>query len=672
MATTIYCSQCGTQNKEASKFCSNCGARLALPTGLICPMCSTPNPLEGVFCNSCGARLMPLIAGSAPAESAPPIKGLSLPAKTQPGEPTGLPKEEGQDWLANLRSSASVEPAEVEVEEELPAAPVAEPAAAQGEEPSWVDDLRRAVGEGAAPAATIAAEAEPSWTRDERVAAELPAPAGEPEAEEQSWVKRLRDSAERGEAPEAEKEIARARGLAPSDDIVAREELPDWLQESEGARTIAAPAPMAEETTAPRAEAETPDWLRMTTPTESAEERPAPIPRAEAETPDWLRMAMSPETAEEQPAEPWLEPAVPTEIPAWVAELKPAELAPLPISSSAPLETSGPLAGLRGILPLADAIAQPHALTQPASAPNGRRGAQLFEAILAPPAATKVTVLAKPRRANVMRWFLYLLIALAVIVPFFIPTNLATAGLRFGAPAAEFYDALQTLPANSTVLLSFDYDAGAAGEMDLLATAVARHLMRQRVKIVAVSAVEVGPQIAQRVLESAALASNYRYGVDYVNAGYLAGAEAGLAQFAVNGLPANARDYAQKQPLAQMQITSAVKSPRDFALVIELAGTEDALKLWMEQVQARAGVRIAAATSAAVEPKARTYKDAKQLVGLVSGLAGAAQYEVLTNQPGQAVVRVNAQSVAMAVLVLAVILGNVAGLLAWVGKRRGG
>jgi hypothetical protein len=69
-----------------------------------------------------------------------------------------------------------------------------------------------------------------------------------------------------------------------------------------------------------------------------------------------------------------------------------------------------------------------------------------------------------------------------------------------------------------------------------------------------------------------------------------------------------------------------------------------------------------------VEPKARAYRDAGQLVALVSGAVGAAQYEILANQPGQGVTRIAAQSAAQVVLALVVILGN---LEYWISRARG-
>ena len=204
--------------------------------------------------------------------------------------------------------------------------------------------------------------------------------------------------------------------------------------------------------------------------------------------------------------------------------------------------------------------------------------------------------------------------------------------------------------------------------MDLQANAIVRDLIKRRVKIIAVSTLETGPQMAQRILGDAARAvGNYVYGSNYIIV-YLPGHEAGLAQFAAAGFT-SATDYVGKAPVAQFLTAAKIKNLSDLPMVIEFAGSEDPLKTWVEQVQPQTGIRIAAAVSAAVEPKARAYRNANQLTALLSGLLGAAQYEALSSQPGIAVISVNAQSAAQLVLVLIIVLGNLA---FWVSRARGG
>ena len=60
----MTCGSCGTENKPGRKFCSSCGATLALG----CPSCGAANEPGDAFCGECGS---PLDAG---APSAPPAE----------------------------------------------------------------------------------------------------------------------------------------------------------------------------------------------------------------------------------------------------------------------------------------------------------------------------------------------------------------------------------------------------------------------------------------------------------------------------------------------------------------------------------------------------------------------------------------------------------------------
>lgn len=732
----IQCTQCGTQNRDGSKFCSDCGARLVQQSGLVCPMCSTPNTVENVFCSKCGARLVPLSVAPTAEKTPPPapIKGLSLPAKSaEPAapaakeEPKPAPVDETQsgDWLARLRA---ITPEEETPEQPItapspePTAPMREPAPASEETPTWLARLRTAPPvEEAAPteptppraeAPEIAEEDLPDWLRS------TPAPPAQPAApvpaeETPSWMARSRGEPERGET------------ASPA---VSKDEIPDWLRDSSAAPTTEPAAPTVEEPDwfkpvtnvpqvpppVPATEAGMPDWLKSLKPKE--EETPAPVETApggvvspgeellesleaaaptalptEAETlawfsetpraevseeeylPDWLRTPPPGETGAapvETPAEvaPAVEPTA--QVPEWIAALKPVEQ-PVPGAfEGGPVETSGPLAGLRGVLPLATAIIEPHAPPKPVPPSPFKKTAHIFESILTAPAIAPTVPAAKPkRRAWTMRPLIYLLMVLAVLIPFFVP-DIASSSLRtYGTPAADFYDAIQTLPPNVLVVLSFDYDPGGAGEMDLQASALVRHLMQRRAKIAAISTLEVGPQIAQRVLDNAARAAgNYAYGTNYLNLGYVPGQEAGLAQLATAGFAPTTRDFSRNQTLDKYPEFGNIRNWRNVALLIELAGSAEPLQKWMEQVQPRAGVKIAAGVSASVEPRARMYRDARQLTGFVSGLIGAAQYEILSNQRGLAVISAGAQSLAQLVLVGIILLGN---LVYWVSRGRG-
>ena len=733
----IKCTVCGIQNREGSKFCSNCGARIAQASGLICPMCSTPNKVESVFCEKCGARLVPLTVAPAPEKTPPatPIKGLSLPAKpveppaTKPEAPAPEPAPSEptvpSDWLARLRTAAPSE-------EETTAPQIeAESLEEQAEVADWIARLRAnssfpeteteeadtdaPFADKPAPVSDL--EETPDWLRPASAAPATPLPAPEPARADEmpAWLNRLRA------------ESAPIEESAPS--VSTNEPMPDWLRSLEQPTIVEptpaeTPAPRAEQPAAflppleaasppvPISEAEMPDWLRELKPKETETvapqetladetldtnlESPAPslltpteptptwvgeVFRAstmvDEDLPDWLRTPVAAAAAEPgialaQEAAPALEQA---QVPDWIAALKPPDH-PTPELEGEALETVGPLAGLRGVLPLAVAIVEPHAPSRLPLPGVRSESAHLFESVLASSMAEAgAPATARARRAWTMRPVIYLLLLLATIVPFFLPDFTSSSLPVSRVPARTFFELVEKLPANAVVLVAFDYDVSVAGEMDLIANAIVRHLIQRRAKVIAVSTVETGAQLAERVLTQATRdMPNFRYGVDYAIL-YVPGQEAGLTQLATTGFAANARDWSQRQPLDKLPAMVGIQTLRNIDLIVLLPGSDDRLQLWMEQVRPFKTLPVAGGVSAAVEPRASVYYDAGQLDTMFSGVLGAAQYEVLAKQHdplakkvGAAVTNANSQNVAQLVLVGLIILGNLA---YWVARAQG-
>jgi hypothetical protein len=123
------------------------------------------------------------------------------------------------------------------------------------------------------------------------------------------------------------------------------------------------------------------------------------------------------------------------------------------------------------------------------------------------------------------------------------------------------------------------------------------------------------------------------------------------------------QDYQQRKSLDELPAMQDVKGIQDVSLIIEFAVHQRTLQWWIEQVGSQYQVEITAAVSAAVEPTAIPYHNSGQLVGFISGLPGAAQYEKKTNMwLPQAIVSVDAQSVAHLAIVALIVLGSLASL----------
>jgi hypothetical protein len=147
------------------------------------------------------------------------------------------------------------------------------------------------------------------------------------------------------------------------------------------------------------------------------------------------------------------------------------------------------------------------------------------------------------------------------------------------------------------------------------------------------------------------------YGKTLVNLGFIAGEESGMAAFAKNVKGAAPQDY-YGNPTATMQVLSGINTAKDFALIIEFAygtpGITEAMRQWV----APYGVKVAAAATALIASSVMPYLKTGQVVGMLTGLRGAAEYENLIGKPAMAVAGMDAQSVAHVVVIILILVGN--------------
>jgi hypothetical protein len=248
----------------------------------------------------------------------------------------------------------------------------------------------------------------------------------------------------------------------------------------------------------------------------------------------------------------------------------------------------------------------------------------------------------------------YLILAAAVAVPIILGSNWSETNMSVGAGATAMYDTVEALPQGALVLVSHDYDPGVAGEMIPQAEAVLNHLMGRGARLISVSLTPEGARLSRQVLDEVAEAHGYSYGEEYVSLGYVVGVEAGPRALFEGLLTTGWSDF--------------IREGEEIALMVEFAGAPEYLRLWLEQVQGPYGVPMAAGVSATADPFARPYyrnEVRHQLVGLITGLVGAAEYERLSGQAGPALASMDSQSVAHIAIALLILVGNVA----YVGGR---
>ena len=260
--------------------------------------------------------------------------------------------------------------------------------------------------------------------------------------------------------------------------------------------------------------------------------------------------------------------------------------------------------------------------------------------------------------AGIDRRIIYLVIALAVIIPFFIPMKLP---IYVSPPVQSVYGHIETLPEGAVVLMGFNYSPSTMPELYPMSLAILRHCYSRKLKVIGMTLYSTAGPIGDKAMQQAAKEYDYEELEDYVYLGYKKGAREvmlGIGEDISAPFPVN---YVGR-PVEEIPMMKNIKNYDDIDLVMDF-GSGNSPEWWVAYAGARYHQTIAVGCTGVMVSGLYPYLEAGQLIGLVGGLKGAAEYEKLIDKPEKAILGMKSQSIAHLVIILLVVLGNVAYLL---------
>ncbi len=627
----------------------------------------------------------------------------STPEEQPAGRADNLP-----DWMADLQIPGEETSApEVPEEKEMPAE-------SAGEFPEWMADLQvttdtvaeasaSAIAEEEAPLETIASDDLPDWLGS------IPAEDFLGQGSETEDIS-FQESAQEELASSQALETPAVESSENADEIAIPaaedDDVPDWLSRIEKPKT----GPLEEVSISDKEES--PDWLdslRVDEVTDEAED----VAEADAfssspafvsdqsladandgddadeifgiEMPDWLS-SLAPsdlESTEEEPESPKddaFEDLSGGELPSWVQAMRPVASVVSDSSKNGEehvVASSGPLAGLSGILPVGPGMGpkikpRAHALKLRVNE-SQQSSAAILEQLLASESESAFAQNAeKTGSIPLLRWGITLLLFLTIGFSLFTQTSMTPSPNIAVPEVGAAIQEINQLPDNGSALLIFDYEAALSAEMQAAAAPLVDHLMLRGEKIAILSTSPTGPALAERFLRETQSRHGYELGVDYVNLGYLPGGASGMLSF-VNS-PHNAIT-------AQVGGTSVWGLPpllninhlTDFSLVIVLTDDVERGRSWVEQASATlnaSSTPFLMAVSAQAEPIIYPYYASGQVDGMVSGLSGGATYERLQGQSGLGRKYWDAYSIGLLLAEILIVVGAAVNFLAALRARQ--
>jgi hypothetical protein len=267
------------------------------------------------------------------------------------------------------------------------------------------------------------------------------------------------------------------------------------------------------------------------------------------------------------------------------------------------------------------------------------------------------------RVSRIDRRILFLIIFVCVLVPLLTRARMKISAT---APVIGLYEAIDHLPAGSYVWLAGDYDPGSMPELYPMNVALVEHLFSKNIKVIAACLWAPGPPLVQRVFDDLAPQYGKAYGRDYVNLGFKEGREAVMISSAEDLRRAFPTDY-YGTPLDSIPMLAHIKNLQDVKMVVAVSAGYPGIKEWIQQVATRYEMVIGGGVTAVTGPEMYPYIQSGQLVGLLAGMKGAAEYEELVKKPGLGVSGMVAQSSVHVMVVVFIIFANIAYFLE---KRR--
>lgn len=351
---------------------------------------------------------------------------------------------------------------------------------------------------------------------------------------------------------------------------------------------------------------------------------------------------------------------VKAELPDWIKALRPKELSTEQpeLAPPLPVQETGPLTGIRGVVEIQPVMAMPH--QAPIAVPNftvtstQQEQAALLRQIQAglQEQSRTISVESFAGLSPAMRLLLSLLLLAAIGLGLFGPNWQREPAIPAGV--ANAVNAIETA-AGKNVLLAFEYTPAMAAELNPQAELLLAHLAEQGSSVITISQYAAGLALARGQTETYAAAT----------LGFIPGEAIGLREV---GACLHAGQGCQS--LAGRELSAAQRAQLgDVALIIVLTGERTSLVNWIEQIGAAHQVPVVAGVTQALAPVAAPYAATGQLQGVIGGLVDTAVYAQLTDLsiPDTAPQR-NAQHLAQLLAALLFIIGALISL--WIGREK--
>jgi hypothetical protein len=226
--------------------------------------------------------------------------------------------------------------------------------------------------------------------------------------------------------------------------------------------------------------------------------------------------------------------------------------------------------------------------------------------------------------SNLDRRVIFLLIALAVIIPLIMHY---TTSIPPSLIVQTLFDKVEGMQPGAKILVSFDYGPSTVPENQPMANALVRHAFEKGHRVYLMALWPTGARQSQELIEELI---NAEYpdkveGEDWIHLGYKAGNQ-GLINTLMSDFKAMYTTDIAGRAISEFPMMDDIRTLRDFDLILALGSGFPGTKEWVQFAGDPGNIPVGGGTTAVMAPLLFPYYP-RQMVGLMGGLQGAAEYE---------------------------------------------
>ncbi len=271
------------------------------------------------------------------------------------------------------------------------------------------------------------------------------------------------------------------------------------------------------------------------------------------------------------------------------------------------------------------------------------------------------------RLQSIDRRVIYLVMFVAAAISLIVPVTLPVIPSN---QALNAFEAIEKAPTDKYALIGADWSNSTRAENGAQTYALMHHLMRRHIKFAIVGFDVQGPPNVEQIVKELAPKYGYEYGRDWVDWGFHPyNAIKATLKAMVRDMPGSMKHDINNTDLTdtvKLPIMAGLKNMDQVGLIVEITPA-DTYESWVAFVQGYGGGKpMVHAPTAVMAPEAYQFLDSGQMVGMLTGLKGAIEYEGMVKQPGRATKQALALSVAHVLILLLIVLGN----LGYIAQKR--